>query len=209
MSSVLLWFRSELRLHDNAALKAALDLDLPIIPVVIQDSNSGDPWQPGGASKWWFHQAIKDLSDQLEARGSKLIIRTGNEQPVLESLINETGASHLVWSRSWEPFRRKQDKSLASHFKGEGVNVSWHVRRAPLISFPQNTENTLEGRIQKLPLEAGRQAPQGLARGQDGLPHRGRWHARALANRLDAQPRTHDRGVCFGKTLFANLASRR
>ena len=143
MSAVLLWFRSELRLHDNAALKAALDLDLPIIPVFIQDAEANDPWQPGGASQWWLHHALKDLNQQLTTKGSQLIIRTGDEQSVLESLIEETGATHLVWSRSWEPFRSKQDKALASHFEEQGIGVSWHEDR---YLFSPNTIENLSGK---------------------------------------------------------------
>ncbi len=146
MPAVLLWFRSELRLHDNAALKAALDLNLPIIPVFIQNSDTDDPWKPGDASQWWLHHALNDLGEQLTSRGSQLILRTGDEQTVLESLIKETGATHLIWSRSWEPFRKKKDAALASHFEGQGISVSLHEDR--YLFAPHEIENQTGGPYQ-------------------------------------------------------------
>jgi deoxyribodipyrimidine photo-lyase len=126
MSAVLFWYRSELRLHDNAALQAACSLTCPIIPVFIQDPITRTSWKRGAASSWWLHYALKDLSEQLESRRSKLILRLGEERAELERLIEETSATHIIWSQSWEPFRMKQDRALADYFEQKGITVSWY-----------------------------------------------------------------------------------
>ena len=65
MSPTLLWFRQDLRLNDNSALAAALEVGAPVIPVFIWSPDEEDGWAPGGASCWWLHQALLSLSASL------------------------------------------------------------------------------------------------------------------------------------------------
>ena len=62
---VIVWFRQDLRLGDNPALQAALDLDRPIVPVYIRDDTAAGRWQPGGASRWWLHGSLGCLDADL------------------------------------------------------------------------------------------------------------------------------------------------
>ena len=61
----ILWFRNDLRLADNAALSAAIELGFPIVPVFIWDPSSYGAWTPGAASKWWLHHALDSLNTSL------------------------------------------------------------------------------------------------------------------------------------------------
>ena len=47
MAPVLLWFRRNLRLRDNAALIAAAESGRPLVPVYVSDA-----MDQGGASRW-------------------------------------------------------------------------------------------------------------------------------------------------------------
>uniref|UniRef100_UPI0025D72121 deoxyribodipyrimidine photo-lyase n=1 Tax=Thiocapsa sp. TaxID=2024551 RepID=UPI0025D72121 len=53
-STVILWFRRDLRLDDNPALQAALVGCDRLLPVYIHDPDSEAPWSPGAASLWWL-----------------------------------------------------------------------------------------------------------------------------------------------------------
>ena len=53
MRLVLLWFRRNLPLSDNAALIAAAEYGRPIIPVYILDDQD-----VGGASRWWLQRGL-------------------------------------------------------------------------------------------------------------------------------------------------------
>ena len=53
----LLWFRLDLRLTDNPALRVALGQGRPVIPVFIWSPEEEDRWEPGAASRWWLHQS--------------------------------------------------------------------------------------------------------------------------------------------------------
>ena len=56
----ILWFRQDLRLHDNPALVAAC-AEGEIIPVYVLDPAA----QMGGASLWWLHHSLLALQKQL------------------------------------------------------------------------------------------------------------------------------------------------
>ena len=49
---VLLWFRQDLRLNDNAALVAAHTSGKPVVPVFIFDDDVNNPYHIGAASRW-------------------------------------------------------------------------------------------------------------------------------------------------------------
>jgi deoxyribodipyrimidine photo-lyase len=56
MQPVILWFRRNLRLADNAALQAAVEAGCPIIPLYIHDEEDR-----GSASRWWLHHSLTNL----------------------------------------------------------------------------------------------------------------------------------------------------
>ncbi len=100
---VILWFRQDLRLGDNAALTAASASGRAVLPVFIRDDDAAGRWQNGGATRWWLHGSLERLDAELRRRGSRLILRTGDFTRVLTSLLRETGAEAVYWSRSYEP----------------------------------------------------------------------------------------------------------
>ena len=56
-SPSIVWFRDDLRLADNPALRAAIDRDEPIIAVYVLDDGSSGLRMPGGAARWWLRRA--------------------------------------------------------------------------------------------------------------------------------------------------------
>jgi deoxyribodipyrimidine photo-lyase len=119
----LVWFRSDLRLADNAALEAARQHDGVVVPVFIHAPEEEAPWQPGGASHWWLHQSLAALDSSLRAAGSRLVIRRGPSLETLEALVKETQASALFWNRRYEPAVIARDKNVKKHFQAGGLKV--------------------------------------------------------------------------------------
>ena len=63
-SKALHWFRQDLRLSDNPALYEASKHD-EVLPVyILDDFNSGEYYM-GGASCFWLHHSLSDLSNNL------------------------------------------------------------------------------------------------------------------------------------------------
>jgi deoxyribodipyrimidine photo-lyase len=107
MTPVILWFRRNLRLHDNLALRAAADTGRPIIPVYLSDQ-----LDTGGASQWWLHHSLCRLDETLREHGSGLVIRSGEPQDILPDIIDATGAESVFFSRRYAPKARAQEHAL-------------------------------------------------------------------------------------------------
>ncbi|NBB83773.1 MAG: deoxyribodipyrimidine photo-lyase, partial [Alphaproteobacteria bacterium] len=56
--TTILWLRRDLRLADNPALHAAAMAGGPVVPLFVLDDEDREPWQPGGASRWWLHHSL-------------------------------------------------------------------------------------------------------------------------------------------------------
>mgnify|MGYP003335755971 CR=1 FL=1 len=65
---VIVWFRRDLRLSDQAALAAAAR-EGPVVPVYVLDDETPRHRAMGGASRWWLHHSLKRLDESLRAKG--------------------------------------------------------------------------------------------------------------------------------------------
>ncbi len=119
-SPILMWFRRDLRLSDHAALSAACKSGLPVIPVVIRDSSVD---ALGAAPKWRWGLGVEHLAKSLADNGSRLILRSGNAQDVLDALISETGAGAVYWSRLYDPDAVSRDTDIKANLKERGIDA--------------------------------------------------------------------------------------
>ena len=110
--AALVWFRRDLRLADHAALTAAVEAGLSIIPIYILDDDTPGEWRMGGASRWWLAQSLRSLEKSLQRLGSRLILRRGQTERVLRDLIAETSATAIYFTRGYEPFQRTLEERL-------------------------------------------------------------------------------------------------
>ena len=76
-SPAIVWFRDDLRLADNPALRAAVDRGGPVVALYILDEESPGVRPLGGASRWWLHGSLRELANELRARGGRLTLRRG------------------------------------------------------------------------------------------------------------------------------------
>ena len=109
---VILWFRQDLRLADQAALTAAM-AEGPVIPVYILDDAAPKAWKMGGAQRWWLHHSLASLAHDLKERGSRLILRQGGSADELERLARETGARRVHALSHLEPWWRNAERAVA------------------------------------------------------------------------------------------------
>ena len=101
----LLWFRQDLRLHDNPALVAACS-EGDVIPIYVLD----DAARLGGASRWWLHHSLVRLQESLPG----LILRRGDSVAELMQIAARTGAMRIHANRQYEPWWREAESELAA-----------------------------------------------------------------------------------------------
>ncbi|MEQ8967304.1 MAG: deoxyribodipyrimidine photo-lyase [Azospirillaceae bacterium] len=142
-SPIIVWFRLDLRLADNPALRAAVDSGRRVVPLFILDDADAGPWKPGGATRWWLHGSLERLAADLAERGAPLVLRAGKAADVLDTLIEETGAGAVAWNRRYEPWAIARDKEIKAALKDRGLDVASHD--AALLFEPWTVETKTGG----------------------------------------------------------------
>jgi deoxyribodipyrimidine photo-lyase len=117
---VIMWFRQDLRLTDNAALLAAIAAGGPVVPVYVLDLDAAGCWAPGGASRWWLHRSLAALAKDLERLGSRLIFQRGPTRTRLAQLAEKVGAEAVYCTRAYQPWARALEEELQSVLKADG-----------------------------------------------------------------------------------------
>ena len=133
---IIYWLRQDLRLADNQALLHAASLG-PVVPVFIWDKDAA--YNPGGASRWWLHQALIDLADSFKKYDVPLILRQGDPEQVLLAIAKESGAKNIVWCRGYEPGLRESDARIMAVLDKAGVTVD--IRNGFLLHEPESIKN--------------------------------------------------------------------
>ena len=129
--ATILWFRRDLRLSDHAALTAATKADGPVIPIIIRDALVDGL---GTAPAWRLGVGLAHLDKNLRSLGSRLILRSGNAQTVLDDVIRETGAKRVFWSRAYDPDSVARDTAIKTALKERGIDArsfGGHVMHEP------------------------------------------------------------------------------
>lgn len=117
---ILLWFRRDLRLADQPALDAAARSGRPVIGIFIRDESIEGL---GAAAKFRIGLSVAALGKALADHGSRLVLRSGPAQAVLEALIEETGAGAVFWSRLYDPFAIARDEAVKVALAARGVSA--------------------------------------------------------------------------------------
>jgi deoxyribodipyrimidine photo-lyase len=122
--STLLWIRQDLRIADNPALCAALQLGEPVLPVFIFAPQEEGPWAPGGASRWWLHYSLSRLDEELRRLGSRLILRCATDSlSELKALARDCNAAQVFWNRRYEPSCVQRDQRIKAALSELGLNA--------------------------------------------------------------------------------------
>ena len=120
---IIVWFRQDLRLADNPALREAAASGAPLLAVYILDDAGAGDWPRGGASRWWLHHSLAALGADLAAAGVPLVLRRGPAATELDDLIGASGASGVFWNRCYEPAIRARDEAIKAGLERRGLQA--------------------------------------------------------------------------------------
>ncbi|WP_184550523.1 DASH family cryptochrome [Mucilaginibacter sp. FT3.2] len=102
--TILVWFRNDLRIHDNEILLEAVrkaDKVLPVYcfdPYYFQQTESGAS-KTGSFRARFLLEAVADLRKNLQGYGAELIIRTGNPAEVIPQLAEQYQVNEVYHHR--------------------------------------------------------------------------------------------------------------
>lgn len=145
MTTLLYWFRQDLRLADNAAFLAACNEASALIPVYCHDPavDAQTAWgfaRVAGHRRAWLAATLADLRSQLRARGSDLVEITGAPAQVLPELAQRLGAAAVYCEMIAAPEERADVAALAA--AGVKVVVRWQSSLLEPAEMPFAVERT-------------------------------------------------------------------
>lgn len=119
----VLWFRRDLRLHDNAALFLALKSGLPVLPVFIFDREILDQLpNKKDARVLFIHQELVRLKSELEQLGSSLLVVHGSPKQVYVELLQRFNIKQIYANRDYEPYAKKRDHEIYDFLKEQEID---------------------------------------------------------------------------------------
>ncbi|WP_426322067.1 cryptochrome/photolyase family protein [Microbacterium sp. E-13] len=120
----IVWFRDDLRLADNPALRAAVDRGEPIIALYVFDEESPGVRPLGGAARWWLHHSLTSLGERLRERGASLVLRRGPADRVVREVVRDAAAGAVFWNRRYGGPERTIDAGLKAALRDDDVEVA-------------------------------------------------------------------------------------
>lgn len=178
----IVWFRNDLRCHDNEALAAASKESLSVLPVYCFDprdygkSSSGfDKTGPYRAK--FLLECVSVLRENLRERGSDLVVRVGKPEEVLVTLAKSIGADALYAHQEVSCEEVQCEKKVSAALQEEGVDVKYfwgstlfHVDDLPFkLEDMPITYSGFREKVQNIAVRQALEAPKQLK----GLPARG------------------------------------
>jgi len=94
--NVLVWFKRDLRIHDNPALAEAAGRGACVLPLYIVEP---ELWaQPDASARQWrfVAESLAGLRDDLAGLGAPLVVRMGDAVEVLRTLCARHGIAQIV-----------------------------------------------------------------------------------------------------------------
>lgn len=122
-SPSLVWFRDDLRLADNPALRAAKERDGPVIGLYVLDEESTGIRPLGGAARWWLHGSLTSLGERLRELGVQLVLRRGDAEDEVRRAVADASAEAVFWNRRYGGAEREVDSSLKSGLREDDIGV--------------------------------------------------------------------------------------
>ena len=146
---IIVWFRRNLRLHDNPALPAAARNGAHILSVYIHAPDEERTWTPGSASHWWLHHSLAALDDALRSPDKTLYLAPF-AVPALRRAEPAPDSGRGARTRS-----ARQPSRLASSLEGFLRELGWREFSHHLLyHFPDTAQRSLDERFELVPWNA-------------------------------------------------------
>ncbi|MFT5384859.1 MAG: deoxyribodipyrimidine photo-lyase [Saprospiraceae bacterium] len=139
---VIVWFRQDLRLHDNEALTDAIKSGEEVYPVYVFDERVFKGETKFGFAKTEKHRAkfiiesVLDLRASLRKLGSNLIIRTGKPEEEIFELARQIKSSWVFCNRERTKEEVDVQDSLEQHLWSIGQEIVYS--RGKMLYYTQD-----------------------------------------------------------------------
>ena len=138
----LVWFRRDLRLHDNPAWAGATAHHRRVAALYVLDPRLLATAGPHRRARLLAEVAALDAL--LTEQGGRLLVRTGDPVAVVPAEAAQLGATRTWWNADVSPFATRRDQAVAQALRGE-VSTTWGT-----LVLPPGSVATREGRVHRV-----------------------------------------------------------
>ena len=139
---IVVWFRQDLRLHDNEALHYALERCEEVIPVYVFDerlffgkSRFGFP-KTGKFRTKFILESVIDLRESFRARGGDLIIRFGKPEEEVFRVAKQVQANWVYCNRERTQEEIDVQNALEANLWTIGIEINYF--RGKMLFYTQD-----------------------------------------------------------------------
>ncbi len=165
------WFRHDLRVADNGALFELASRCDALICIFVVDPRWFRPshFQSAhiGKHRWRFLlESLQDLDQQLRLRGQSLLVKWGDPNNILNTLLREHPVTHLAFNHHSGVYERQQIQRLKLHndhvtFLGHHGHSLFYPEQLPftLDELP-DTFTPFRKKVENIQIDRPSQAPE-------------------------------------------------
>lgn len=123
--TILVWFRKDLRIHDNEILSEAVRKGETLVPVYCFDprqfeTTSFQTQKTGYVRAKFLIECVADLRHSLQKLGADLVIRTGKPEDILPELVSKY---HVT-----EVYHHREVASEETRVSADVENALWRLK---------------------------------------------------------------------------------
>ncbi|MEC4806564.1 MAG: DASH family cryptochrome [Jaaginema sp. PMC 1079.18] len=151
LQRILVWFRNDLRLHDNEVIHQALQTQAQIIPLYCFDprqfSQTSYKFPKTGAYRAQFlRESLIDLRHSLQKLGSHLLVRQGKPENIIPELVKTLEISAVYYTEEVTFEEVKVEIALENVLRPLGVEIQsfWQTTLFHIDDLPFSMENLPE-----------------------------------------------------------------
>lgn len=140
--TAVVWFRRDLRLHDNPAWASATARHDAMAALYVLDPRLLATAGPHRRSR--LEAEVAALDAELAERGGRLLVRTGDPVVVVPAEVRRLDAVRTYWNADVSPYATRRDRRVAEALAG-AVTTSWGT-----LVLPPGSVRTAEGRVHRV-----------------------------------------------------------
>ncbi|MCO5315113.1 MAG: DNA photolyase family protein [Solirubrobacterales bacterium] len=127
MSTAIVWFRRDLRIHDHPGLALAVREYETVVPLFILDPALLSGRHESPARKAFLAGCLEDLDRSLRERGSALVTLKGDPEVRLPGIARELSADAVIWTSDVSRFARDRDRRVREALRESGIKARPHA----------------------------------------------------------------------------------
>ncbi len=119
---VLHWFRRDLRIADNVALKNACDRAKEVFPIFIFDQNILEKLDNEEDRRISFiFEGIEELKQELETKGSSLAVFYGRPESIIPEIVRKWNLQAVFVNKDYDAYSKKRDHQIKKELTAQDV----------------------------------------------------------------------------------------